>query len=130
MPILVRVSGTDWHEGGNTIDDMAIAARLLGDAGADAIHVSAGGNTPHSPATYPGYMVQMAETIRQKAGVPTVAVGLIRTPEMAESIIRNERADLVALGRELLRSPQWPLEAARELGVDLLWPEQYEQAKL
>jgi 2,4-dienoyl-CoA reductase-like NADH-dependent reductase (Old Yellow Enzyme family) len=130
MPLLVRVSGTDWHAEGNTVEDMAVAARLLKDAGADVIHVSAGGNSPQAPPTHPGYMVRLADTIRHKASVPTVAVGLIRTPEMAESIIRNGRADLVALGRELLRSPQWPLNAARELGVDLQWPEQYEQAKL
>ena len=129
MPLLVRVSGSDYAEGGNTIEEMAVAATLLRDAGADMIHVSSGGNSPHAPAQYPGYMVPLSEHIRREAGVPTIAVGRIWHPLMAEEIIRNERADLVALGRELLRHPHWPLYAAWELGVDVEWPRQYERAK-
>ncbi|MAF64041.1 MAG: oxidoreductase [Planctomycetes bacterium] len=128
-PLIVRVSATDWVEGGNTVDDMVTAASLLKEAGADLIHVSAGGNSPRTPPTYPGYMIELAQAIKQGANVPTIAVGLIRTPELAEEVVRNGRADLVALGRELLRAPYWPLQAAQQLEVDLAWPQPYIRAK-
>jgi NADPH2 dehydrogenase len=129
-PVLARISATDYVEGGNTVEEMAVASRLVHQAGADLIHVSAGGNAPDAPPAYPGYMVPLAETIRRAGGVPVIAVGLIRSPLMAEELIRNGRADLVALGREPLRQPYWPLAAARELGVDVAWPAPYESAKL
>ncbi len=128
-PLIVRISGTDWFQGGNTVDDMVVAAGLIKDAGADIIHVSSGGNSPKRPPTHSGYMIGLAEKIRRGAGVPTIAVGLITTPELAEEVVRSGRADLVALGRELMRRPNWPLEAARKLGVELEWPEPYEMAK-
>ncbi len=130
VPIIVRVSATDWKEGGNTIDDLIAASKLLKGAGADMIHVSSGGNHPGRPSTHPGYMVGHSEAIRQGADVPTIAVGLIRHPELAEEVIRNERADLVAIGREMMRTPAWPYMAAARLGVDMEWPEPYETAKL
>ena len=70
-----------------------------------------------------------AEKLRREAGIATMSVGLITTPEMAEEIVRNGRADVVALGRELLRNPYWPLQAARTLGDDVAWPKQYQRAK-
>ena len=129
MPISVRISGTDFVEGGNTADDMAIGAERLREAGADLIHVSAGGVTPSVPEVYPGYLLPAAETIRRVAGGPVIAVGLIENAQMADEIVRNGRADLVALGRELLRNPYWTLNAASELGVDVPWPGTYYQAK-
>ena len=129
MPISVRISGTDFVEGGNTADDMAIGAERLREAGADLIHVSAGGVTPSVPEVYPGYLLPAAETIRRVAGGPVIAVGLIENAQMADEIVRNGRADLVALGRELLRNPYWTLNAAGELGVDVPWPGTYYQAK-
>ncbi len=128
-PVFVRVSGTDWVDGGNTVDDMAEAAGLLREAGADVIDVSSGGNSAFEAEEYPGYMVTLSQTIRRKANVPTVTAGMIWSPLMAEEIVRNERADLVGLGRELLRNPHWPLAAARELGVDVEWPVQYADGK-
>ncbi len=128
-PLSVRISGSDLAKGGNTAQDMVIAAGLLRGAGADVIHVSAGGNAPEKPFSYPGYLVPISETIRRGARVPTIAVGLIEDPLMAEEIVRNGRADLVGLGRELLRRPYWALHAARELGVDVPWPGTYYQAK-
>lgn len=130
VPIIVRVSATDWSDGGNSIDDMVAAAGLLKGAGADMIHVSSGGNLPNPPPVHPGYMVGFSDAIRHGADIPTIAVGLIRTPELAEEVIRNGRADLVALGREMMRTPTWPLTAAHRLGVDLEWPEQYADAGL
>jgi 2,4-dienoyl-CoA reductase-like NADH-dependent reductase (Old Yellow Enzyme family) len=73
--------------------------------------------------------VPFAEQIRREAGIATAAVGLIATPELADEIVRNGRADLVAMGRELLRNPCWPLHAARTLGHDVAWPRQYERAR-
>jgi len=129
MPISVRISGTDFVDGGNTADDMAIGARCLREAGADLIHVSAGGVTPSVPKVYPGYLLPAAETIRRVAGGPVIAVGLIENAHVADEVVRSGRADLVALGRELLRNPYWALRAAAELGVDVPWPGTYVQAK-
>jgi len=128
--LLVRVSATDWVPGGLTIDDTVQVARWLQARGADLVDCSSGGAVPAAPTRVgPGYQVPFAERVRREAGVATVAVGLIRAPEQAEEIIFNERADLVALGRELLRHPYWPLHAARRLRQDVPWPWQYERAK-
>jgi 2,4-dienoyl-CoA reductase-like NADH-dependent reductase (Old Yellow Enzyme family) len=128
-PILVRLSCTDWVAGGLTIEEQVQVARWLKAHGADVVDCSSGGGTPAAPPTGPGYQVPFAERIRREAGIATMAVGLITTPETAEEIVRNGRADLVAMGRELLRSPYWPLQAARTLGDDIVWPKQYQRAK-
>jgi 2,4-dienoyl-CoA reductase-like NADH-dependent reductase (Old Yellow Enzyme family) len=128
-PILVRLSCTDWVAGGLTIEEQVQVARWLKAHGADVVDCSSGGGTPAAPPTGPGYQVPFAERIRREAGIATMAVGLITTPETAEEIVRNGRADLVAMGRELLRSPYWPLQAARVLGDDIVWPKQYQRAK-
>lgn len=129
QPLSVRLSCTDWLGGGLTLDDQVQVARWLKAHGVDLVDCSSGGSTPQLPPVGPGYQVPFAERIRREAGIATLAVGLITTPEMAEEIIRNGRADLVALGRELLRNPYWPLHAARALGHDLAWPRQYVRAK-
>lgn len=128
-PLLVRLSCSDWVEGGVTIEDQVQVVRWLKARGADLVDCSSGGSTSKLPSVGPGYQVPFAEKIRREAGIATMAVGLITTPEMAEEIVRNGRADVVALGRELLRSPYWPLQAARALGHDLAWPTQYQRAK-
>lgn len=133
LPVFIRISGIDFVDGGTTIEDSIIASRMVAEAGADVIDVSGGGNVSWvSPVEmgFPGYQVQHSAAIRAEAGVKTMAVGVITNAFMAEEIVRNERADLVALGRELLRNPYWTLHAARELGVDIAWPEQYEHARL
>ena len=127
--ILVRLSCTDWIEGGLTIEDQAQVARWLKAHGVDLLDCSSGAITSFVPSVGPGYQVPFAEKIRREAGIATMSVGLITTPEMAEEIVRNGRADMVALGREFLRSPYWPLQAARALGHDLTWPKQYQRAK-
>ena len=127
--ILVRLSCTDWIEGGLTIEDQAQVARWLKAHGVDLLDCSSGAITSFVPPVGPGYQVPFAEKIRREAGIATMSVGLITTPEMAEEIVRNGRADMVALGREFLRSPYWPLQAARALGHDLTWPKQYQRAK-
>jgi 2,4-dienoyl-CoA reductase-like NADH-dependent reductase (Old Yellow Enzyme family) len=127
--ILVRLSCTDWIEGGLTIEDQAQVARWLKAHGVDLLDCSSGAITSFVPPVGPGYQVPFAEKIRREAGIATMSVGLITTPEMAEEIVRNGRADMVAMGREFLRSPYWPLQAARALGHDLTWPKQYQRAK-
>lgn len=128
-PILVRLSAVDYFEGGITLNDTVQIAIELRKAGVDAIDVSSGGLVPVSPKSGPGYQVPMAEAVKEGADIPTIAVGLITEPEHAEEILFNQRADLVALGRELLRNPHWPLYAAERLGVQIDWPEQYRRAK-
>jgi NADPH2 dehydrogenase len=128
-PLFTRVSATDFAEGGIDLPQMLEIARELKAAGVDVIDVSSGGTTPHQPAAWRGYQVPFAEAIKREVGVPTAAVGLITQPETAEEIVRNGRADVVVLGRELLRNPYWPLQAAKALGVDVAWPHQYERAK-
>jgi len=129
QPLLVRLSSTDWIEGGLTLDDQVQVARWLKAHGVDLVDCSSGGSTPQLPPVGPGYQVPFAERIRREAGIATMAVGLITTPELAEEIVRNGRADVVAMGRELLRNPYWPLHAARALGYDIPWPKQYQRAK-
>lgn len=129
-PVLVRISATDWAEGGNTPDDSVVVAGWLRELGVDLIDVSSGGiaaGQKVSPS--PGYQVPLAARIRREAGVRTAAVGLITQPRQAESILADGSADLVALGRALLRDPQWPLRAAHELGVEVDWPPQLRRGR-
>lgn len=128
--LLVRLSVTDWLTGGLTVEEQVQVAAWLKDRGVDIIDCSAGGIGPAGPSyTGPGYMVPLAERVRREAAVPTIAVGLITTPELAEEVVANGRADLVALGRELLRHPQWPLHAAQVLKQEVPWPEPYLRAR-
>lgn len=130
-PLFVRVSATDWADGGLTPEEVVQVAVELKARGVDLIHCSSGGTVPVAPPTTgPGYQVPFAEQVRREAGIPTAAVGLITTPELADEIIRNSRADLVALARILLREPHWPLHAARVLGHDIAWPRQYIRGRL
>jgi 2,4-dienoyl-CoA reductase-like NADH-dependent reductase (Old Yellow Enzyme family) len=130
-PLFVRVSATDWADGGLTPDEIVVVARELQARGVDLVDCSSGGTLPTAPPSLgPGYQIPFADKVRREAGVPTAAVGLITTPELADEIVRNGRADLVILGRELLRHPYWPLDAARTLGHDTAWPLQYRRARL
>ena len=130
-PLLARVSATDWAKGGLVLDDLVRVASRMKEIGVDLVDCSSGGSVPVVPPRLgPGYQVPFAEKIRGEAKVPTAAVGLITSAELADEIIRNERADLVALGRELLRHPFWTLDAARTLGQEIRWPRQYRRARL
>jgi 2,4-dienoyl-CoA reductase-like NADH-dependent reductase (Old Yellow Enzyme family) len=129
MPLFVRISATDWTEGGLTVDDTAQAATWLRQHGVDLIDVSSGGNSPHGPAPAPGYQVPLARALRDRCGLPVAAVGLITEPEQAEGILKEQSADAVLLARALLREPTWPQRAALELGDHIPWPAQYERAR-
>lgn len=128
-PLTVRLSCTDWLAGGWTIDESVALARCLKAEGVDLIDCSSGGAAPGAQiAVGAGYQVPFAERIRREANLPTAAVGLITTATHADEIVRNERADLVLLARELLRDPYWPLHAAKTLQQPLPAPPQYMRA--
>ena len=130
LPLFVRLSATDWVEGGWTVEDSVALARLLAQDGADVIDCSSGGIIPGVKIPLgAGYQTPFAERVRREARVPTAAVGLIRSAYQAEHILQTGQADLVVLARELLRDPYWPLRAARKLGADVAWPPQYLRAK-
>jgi len=125
-PLGVRVSATDWVDGGWDVDDTVTLARELGEAGCDFIDVSSGGLSEHQRiAAGPGFQVPFAERVRREAGLPTVAVGLITEARQAEEIVASGRADLVALARGMLDDPRWAWHAAAELGADAAYPPQY-----
>ncbi len=133
LPLSVRLSVTDWIEGGWDVDDSVALARVLKETGdVDLIDASSGGLDPRQRIpVHPGYQVPFAERIRREAGIATAAVGLISSPEAAEEIIANGRADLVVLGRMLLNDPYWPLHAAKALRAEsVAWPVQYERANI
>jgi 2,4-dienoyl-CoA reductase-like NADH-dependent reductase (Old Yellow Enzyme family) len=125
-PLWVRLSATDWAEGGWDVDEAVRLAGLLRDEGVDLVDSSSGGVVAHQrvPAA-PGFQVPFAERIRREAGVRTGAVGLITEPAQADAILRAGQADVVLLGRVMLRDPYWPLHAAHGLGVEGPWPVQY-----
>ena len=131
LPLFMRLSATDYTDGGWDIEQTVELSRILGTHGVDLVDASSGGNVAGATIPVgPGYQVQFAERIRRDAGVATGAVGLITDPYQADEIIRSGKADLVILARQLLRDPHWPLHAASVLGADVAWPPQYERAKL
>ncbi len=130
LPLFVRISATDWAEGGWDVDQSVELARRLVAEGVDLIDCSSGGLVPGVRiAVGPGYQTPFAERIRREARVRTGAVGLIRSADQAEHILRTGQADVVILARQLLRDPYWPLAAAKQLGVQVRWPPQYERAR-
>jgi 2,4-dienoyl-CoA reductase-like NADH-dependent reductase (Old Yellow Enzyme family) len=126
LPLFLRISATDWVEGGWTPEESVELARRVRTLGVDLIDCSSGGSAPHAKVPLaPGYQVPFAERIRREAGILTGAVGLITTPQQADEIIRSEKADLVLLAREFLRDPYFPLHAAKALGAEVNPPVQY-----
>jgi 2,4-dienoyl-CoA reductase-like NADH-dependent reductase (Old Yellow Enzyme family) len=130
-PLFVRFSATDWVEGGWTPEETVDLSKLVADLGVDLIDVSSGGLDPRQQIPVgPGYHVPFARQVREGSGLPVATVGLITEPTQAEQVLADESADAVLLGRAMLRNPNWPQTAARELGDDLDWPAQYLRAKL
>ena len=131
LPLIVRISATDWADGGWTVEESVQLASLWKARGVDLIDCSSGGLAAHQQiAIGPGYQVPFAPRIRAETGVPTAAVGLITDAAQAEQVVADGSADLVLLARELLRNPRWPLMAAHALGASITWPPQYERARL
>lgn len=129
LPLFVRISATDWAEGGWNVDESVELARRLREHGVDLVDVSSGGQVPNAqiPAG-PGFQAPFAARIRREAGVATAAVGLITEPEQANAIVEQGEADLVLLAREMLRDPYWPVHAAAALSEPASWPKQYLRA--
>jgi len=129
LPLTVRVSGTDWVEGGWTVEETVELARRMKGEGVDLVDCSSGGTAAHAKVPFgAGYQVPISEAVRHGAGIPTAAVGMITSPMQADEIIRNGRADLVLVGREMLRDPHWPLRAAQALKQAVPFPPQYHRA--
>ncbi|MGO9094140.1 MAG: NADH:flavin oxidoreductase/NADH oxidase [Bryobacteraceae bacterium] len=128
LPLFIRISATDWVDGGWNLDDSVELARRLRECGVDLVDCSSGGTSPDAriPAA-PGYQVPFAERIRREARILTGAVGMITDAEQADAILRRGQADLVLLAREFLRSPYWPLHAARKLGREAEVPLPYQR---
>ena len=128
-PLFVRISATDWVEGGWTLDDSVELAWRLKHSGVDLVDCSSGGNVPPAQIPVgPGYQTGFAERIRRETKILTGAVGMITAPAQADHIIRTGQADVAIIAREFLRDPYWPLRAARELGYPVPWPVQYLRA--
>ena len=129
LPLTVRISGTDWAEGGWTLEESVELARCLKDAAVDLVDCSSGGNLPNARVPLgAGYQVPISEAVRRGAGILTASVGLITSPAQADEIVRNGRADVVLLGREMLRDPNWAIHAAQALKQPAPVPPQYLRA--
>jgi len=135
LPLMVRISATDWVDGGWDLEQSIEFSRWLKKRGVDLIDCSSGGSSPDQTVSpvdsgpEPGYQVSFSAAIRGEVGIATGAVGLITKPEHAEAILARGEADVISLGRELLRNPYWPLHAAHALGDDIEWPKQYLDGK-
>ena len=129
LPLFVRISATDWAEGGWNADESVELARQLKERGVDLVDCSSGGQVPNATIPVgPGFQVQFAERIRREAGIATAAVGLITEAAQANEIVAEGKADLVLLAREMLRDPYWAVHAAAALGEAASWPKQYLRA--
>ncbi|ABW17953.1 NADPH dehydrogenase NamA [Alkaliphilus oremlandii] len=129
LPMILRVSAEDYVAEGNHPEDLAAMINLLKDYEVDIVNVSSGAVVPAPIKAYPGYQIPFSEIIKRETNLPTIGGGLVTTPLMAEEILQNNRADLIFLGRELLRNPYWALHAAKEVRDDVPWPVQYERGK-
>jgi 2,4-dienoyl-CoA reductase-like NADH-dependent reductase (Old Yellow Enzyme family) len=126
---LIRISATDWAEGGWNIDESVALAHLLRDHGVDLVDVSSGGQVPNAVIPVgPGFQAPFAARIRREAGIPTAAVGLVTDPAQANDLVAQGSADMVLLAREMLRDPYWPVHAAAALGEAASWPAPYLRA--
>ncbi|HCN96848.1 MAG TPA: oxidoreductase, partial [Leclercia sp.] len=124
--ISVRISATDWVEGGFNLEEAVEFSKMLEARGVDAIHVSSGGLHPDQQIeVYPGYQVPLARAVKAAVKIPVVAVGLITDPEHAESIVASGDADIIGIARGALYNPRWPWHAAAELGAQVHAPDQY-----
>jgi len=121
--LFVRISASDWVEGGWNIIDAVELSKELKELGVDLIDASSAGNSPDQKIKVePGFQVPFATAIRTEAGIPTSAVGLITTPEQAQHIVESNEADAIFLAREMIRNPRWALSAAEKLGIKIKWP--------
>lgn len=132
LPLFVRLSVSEWVEGGWDLDASIKLTKILKEDGhVDLIDCSSGGNDPRQQiAIHPGYQLPLAEAIRRQTGMPTGAVGLLHSPDLCEQALANGQADLTILGRALLAEPYWPIHAAKRLRAEYRWPVQYERSDI
>jgi 2,4-dienoyl-CoA reductase-like NADH-dependent reductase (Old Yellow Enzyme family) len=131
LPLFVRISCTDWVEGGWDLEQSIELCKQLKKVGFDLIDCSSGGLVPHAKIPVgPGFQTPFAASIKQATGIATGAVGLITSPQQAEQTVATGQADVVLLAREMLRDPYWPLHAATALNAKIAWPVQYERARV
>ncbi|TDW50059.1 2,4-dienoyl-CoA reductase-like NADH-dependent reductase (Old Yellow Enzyme family) [Flavobacterium sp. 270] len=131
LPLFLRLSATDWAEGGWNPEESVKLCKILKEKGVDLIDVTSGGLVSHQQIPVkPGYQVSFAEKIKKEANILTSAVGLITESKQAEDILENSQADLIMFARESLRNPNLPLSFAKELNDEIQWPKQYERAKI
>jgi 2,4-dienoyl-CoA reductase-like NADH-dependent reductase (Old Yellow Enzyme family) len=131
MPLFVRISASDWTEGGWSVDESVRLASELKELGVDLLDVSSGGNVHGAAITVePGYQVQFAEAVKAGSTIVTSTVGMITDAHQANEIIESSKADVIMMARQFLRNPRWPLQAAAELGVEITWPHQLERGKI
>ncbi|MGB0629438.1 MAG: NADH:flavin oxidoreductase/NADH oxidase [Alphaproteobacteria bacterium] len=133
LPLFLRLSCTDWVDGGLSVEDIVKVVTWIKERGnVDLIDCSSGGNDPRQQIPiHPGYQVPFADRVKRETGMPTAAVGLLNSPDFCEEIVANQRADLIVLGRTLLADPYWPLHAATKLRAENLdWPIQYERSNI
>ncbi len=131
LPIFIRISATDWADGGWNIEESVQLSKILKEKGVDLMDVSSGGLVSHQQIPLgPNYQVSFAERIKKETGILTGAVGLITDADQSEEIVATGKADLVLFARESLRNPNLAFDFAKELGVDVSWPKQYERAKI
>jgi 2,4-dienoyl-CoA reductase-like NADH-dependent reductase (Old Yellow Enzyme family) len=129
-PLFVRISATDWADGGWSPEESVKLSAILKERGVDLIDCSSGGNISYQKIQLsPGYQVPFAESVKNETGILTAAVGLITDAGQAEAILQEGKADLIVMARELLRDPYFPIHAAYELNDEIQWPEQYERAR-
>ncbi len=130
VPLFVRISATEWVDGGWNVEDSVALAKVLKEMSVDVIDCSSGGNNANQKIqTGPMYQVPFAEQVKKEAQVLTGAVGMITTAQQCEEILKDGKADLIIMARQILREPYFPLHAAHDLGVDIPWPDQYDRAK-
>ncbi len=129
-PIEVRITAEDYQDGGNHPEDLGRMLNLVKGKGLDSVNVSTGGLVPVVPETYPGYQVPSAGIIKGITDLSVAAGGMLSDPQEINQLIEHGKADMIYLGRELLRNPYWPLQAAKKLDCDIEWPKQYERAKI
>jgi 2,4-dienoyl-CoA reductase-like NADH-dependent reductase (Old Yellow Enzyme family) len=129
LPVLVRLSATDWADHGWNVEETIELCGQLGRLGVDLVDISSGGLIPGVTVIEgAGYQTEFSARIRRESGMLTSAVGMITSPQQADHIIRSGQADMVLIGREILRDPYWPLHAAQALGETVEWPAQYKRA--
>jgi 2,4-dienoyl-CoA reductase-like NADH-dependent reductase (Old Yellow Enzyme family) len=128
-PLGVRLNGTDWDDEGLHVEDAIVFAKALAGADCDFLDISGGGNSLVRPPLAPGYQAPYAAQIRAASGIPTMAVGMIRDPKLAESLVTSGEVDMIAMARGILYEPRWPWRAAFELGADAPYAPQYGRAE-